>query len=169
MISYIALGSNLCDPEKQLVKAVNALCQLDACHVVGGSRLYRSAPLGPSGQPDYYNAVVALETVLSPEQLLDRLQAIENAQGRVRKERWGARTLDLDILLYGSQIIQTPRLTVPHARMHLRNFVIFPLLDLAPELILPTGESVCQLSLSLGKDGLCVESDLPLAPETALL
>ena len=146
--SYIALGSNLCNPKKQLIQAVNTLSKLEKSLIVGGSRLYKSTPLGPKDQPDYYNAVIALETALSPEQLLNKLQAIETSQGRVRKEHWGARTLDLDILLYGDLTMQTTRLTIPHAQLHLRNFVVLPLLDISPHLTLPSGQPLAQLSVS---------------------
>lgn len=95
--------------------------------------------MGPAGQPDYVNAVMAIDTVLEPHQLLTDLQAIETAQGRVRLgERWGPRTLDLDILLYGDQIMSTDRLTVPHAGLAQREFVLYPLEEIAPGLIIPS-------------------------------
>lgn len=134
---YIGLGSNLNDPVKQLQQAVSSLAKLISCHVVSVSPFYTSKPMGPQNQADYVNAVVALETSLPAEQLLDELQAIELAQGRVRLERWGARTLDLDLLLYGDQQIATERLTVPHPGMQERSFVLYPLADISPSLSIP--------------------------------
>lgn len=139
---YIALGSNLDNPLKQLQEAVKKL-QIFADFQV--SPFYGSKPLGPQDQPDYVNAVARFSTDLAPLELLDKLQQIENQQGRVRLRRWGERTLDLDILLYGDEQIQNERLTVPHIEMKNREFVIVPLYDLAPELILPTGEKVKEI------------------------
>lgn len=137
---YIGLGSNLDNPHSQLANALRALTQLPDTTMVATSTLYQSAPVGPSGQPDYLNAVVALETTLEPLPLLDHLQTIETAQGRVRKEHWGARTLDLDILLFGNEIINNPRLTIPHPYLTERNFVLYPLADISPDLQLPDGQ-----------------------------
>lgn len=142
-VAYIALGSNLGEPQQQLVDAVKALRALDPNAAV--SPFYGSKPLGPQDQPDYVNAVLKLETALSPLALLDELQRIENAQGRVRQRRWGERTLDLDLLLYDQQQIHSERLTVPHYDMHNREFVIVPLYDLSPELILPQGVALAEL------------------------
>jgi len=137
VVAYIGLGSNLSDPVMQLHRAVTALKGLDKSRVVDVSSFYRSRPMGPQDQPDYLNAVVRLETDLDPEALLDALQGIEQDQGRVRERHWGARTLDLDILLYGDEVITDKRLTVPHAGLHEREFVIYPLYELAPELVIP--------------------------------
>ncbi|MET3999326.1 2-amino-4-hydroxy-6-hydroxymethyldihydropteridine diphosphokinase [Marinobacterium sp. MBR-109] len=137
--AWIGLGSNLEDPLLQVSTALQELKQLPDTTLVAHSSLYRSDPVGPPGQPDYINAVAALDTRLEPEALLDALQAIEQVHQRVRKIHWGPRTLDLDLLLYGDQVISTPRLTVPHACMTERNFVLWPLAELAPELILPDG------------------------------
>ena len=104
--AYIALGSNLNTPVEQLHSALNAISQLPNTHLVTASSFYKSKPLGPQDQPDYVNAVAKIKTELSPLALLDELQRIENEQGRVRLRRWGERTLDLDILLYGNEIIQ---------------------------------------------------------------
>jgi 2-amino-4-hydroxy-6-hydroxymethyldihydropteridine diphosphokinase len=135
---YVALGSNLQDPESQLQAAVRALHALDGVRVAATSQVYRSAAVGPGDQPDYLNAAVALVTALPPLDLLDALQAIERRQGRVRGEHWGPRTLDLDLLLYGNQQIDLPRLTVPHPRLAERNFVLAPLADIcSPALPLP--------------------------------
>ena len=120
---YIALGSNLSDPQTQLMAALRAMNALPNTRVIAVSSFYQSQPLGPQDQPDYVNAVACLETDLAPLVLLDELQRIEHEQGRVRLRRWGERTLDLDILLYGDQILQSERLTVPHYDMHHREFV----------------------------------------------
>lgn len=140
---YVALGSNLENPVAQLVQAVKNLQRFAKNLRV--SSFYASKPLGPQDQPDYVNAVVEFETDFTPLALLDLLQKIENEQGRVRLRRWGERTLDLDILLYGDEIIQTERLTVPHYDMENREFVIVPLFELAPDLSLPNGKKLAEL------------------------
>ena len=117
---YIALGSNLANPQAQLTAALQALNALSDSRLTAVSSFYQSKPLGPQDQPDYVNAVACLETSLAPLALLDELQRIEHEQGRVRLRRWGERTLDLDILLYADHIIQSERLTVPHYDMHQR-------------------------------------------------
>jgi len=138
--AYIALGSNLQDPATQLRSAVTAINQLPDSRVERTSSIYRSAPLGTTAQPDYLNAVLLLATALPPLRLLEALQQIEQAQGRVRGERWGPRTLDLDILLYGDQKIDSPRLSVPHPAMKQRNFVLYPLFEISDaNLVLPDG------------------------------
>lgn len=129
--AYVGLGSNLDAPAEQLRSALQALDQVEATRLVAASALYTSDSLLP-GQPRYTNAVAALDTALAPLALLDALQAIENDQGRVRKERWGPRTLDLDILLFGDQVLDQPRLKVPHYHMHARPFVLYPLAELVP-------------------------------------
>lgn len=140
---YIALGSNLAKPVDQVNCALEALAHLPRTKLVVCSAFYRSKPLGPQNQPDFLNAVVALDTELPPEELLDGTQAIEQNQGRVRKlERWGPRTLDLDMLLYGDRVIHTERLTVPHYDMKNREFMLYPLAEIAPEVVFPDGESL---------------------------
>lgn len=128
---YIGLGSNLADPAEQLRSAVQALAQLPDTQLAGVSAFYQSDSLLP-GQPRYTNAVAALDSRLAPLDLLDALQAIETGQGRERLERWGPRTLDLDILLFGDRLIDEPRLKVPHYHMQARAFVLYPLAELAP-------------------------------------
>jgi 2-amino-4-hydroxy-6-hydroxymethyldihydropteridine diphosphokinase len=128
---YIGLGSNLGDSQQILSHAVERLSQLGQLRV---SRLYSSPPMGPQDQPDYLNAAVCLSTTLPPLALLDQLQHIENDMGRVRLRRWGERTLDLDLLLYAQLEMNHSRLTLPHAGLLLRDFVVLPLLDLDPEL-----------------------------------
>ena len=127
---FIGLGSNLDNPLSQLKDAVEQLKLAKGMEFIAVSGFYTSPPMGPQDQPDYVNAVAKVTTDLSAEQLLDELQKIENEQGRVRKERWGARTLDLDILLYGADVINSQRLTVPHCGISERNFVLYPLKDL---------------------------------------
>jgi len=136
---FIGLGSNLEQPQEQVQQACKALGELPDSHLVAVSSLYRSAPVGPQDQPDFINAVAILDTCLAPEALLDQLQQQEQQQGRVRHRHWGERTIDLDILLYGNQTLNTERLIIPHAELHKRSFVVIPLLELAPELVLPGG------------------------------
>jgi 2-amino-4-hydroxy-6-hydroxymethyldihydropteridine diphosphokinase len=128
---YIGMGSNLAEPAEQLRSAIEALARLPETRLAGVSAFYQSDSLLP-GQPRYTNAVAALDSRLAPLELLDALQAIETGQGRERLERWGPRTLDLDILLFGDRLIDEPRLQVPHYHMQARAFVLYPLAELAP-------------------------------------
>lgn len=147
---YLGLGANLNTPKKQLDDAIIALKNLPNSEFMACSQYYASKPMGPQDQPDYVNAVACINTFLQPEQLLDLTQAIELEHGRVRKaERWGARTLDIDILLFGEQVINTERLTVPHYGLNEREFVVYPLQEIAPELILPSGVSIKQIANNL--------------------
>lgn len=140
---YIGLGSNLAEPRRQLEAALAALARLPHCQLIAVSSLYASDPLGPPDQPRYVNAAAALDCELAPLELLDALQAIEREQGRERKaERWGPRTLDLDILLFGDLQLDEERLTVPHYHMHARAFVLYPLAEIAPDLRLPDGQAL---------------------------
>ena len=142
---YIGMGSNLADPADQLRSAIQALAQLPDSRLIGVSAFYQSDSLLP-GQPRYTNAVAAIDSSLAPLDLLDALQAIELDQGRERQERWGPRTLDLDILLFGDRLIDEPRLKVPHYHMHARPFVLYPLAELAPaSLKLSDGRTLAQL------------------------
>ena len=154
-IAYIGLGSNLATPEAQINTARNAITDLPGVSEVAFSSLYRSPPMGPQDQPDYINAVMAIKTDLSAIELLRCLQQIELDHGRVRKdERWGARTLDLDILLYGQQIIDQPDLIVPHYGLAKRAFVLYPLQEIAPELEVPGKGEMAELLASCPLDGL---------------
>ncbi len=137
--AFIALGSNLDEPEHQLQRAVAALAGLPRSRLERVSGVYSSKAVGPGDQPDYLNAVALLATELAPEALLDALQAIELAQGRERTVHWGPRTLDLDLLLYGDRSIDSERLTVPHPQMHLREFVLYPLREISNTSIVLTG------------------------------
>ena len=142
-VVYIAIGSNLASPLEQVNAAVQAIGEIPDSRIVAVSSFYRTPPLGPQDQPDYLNAAVALDTALAPEALLDHTQRIELQQGRVRKaERWGPRTLDLDIMLFGDEVINTERLTVPHYDMKNRGFMLWPLFEIAPELVFPDGETL---------------------------
>jgi 2-amino-4-hydroxy-6-hydroxymethyldihydropteridine diphosphokinase len=152
---YIGLGSNLALPEKQLRAACVSLAELPGSELIRCSSLYRSQPMGPQDQPDYVNAVALIKTTLSPDNLLQHTQLIENQQGRIRKaDRWGPRTLDLDMLLFGQQQIDNEYLTVPHCGMKQREFVLYPLFEIAPDLILPCGEELSDLVIKCPKNGL---------------
>lgn len=136
--AWVALGSNLDDPMAQVRSALGVLASSSDWRLVLASRLYRSPPWGISDQPEFINAVAALETGLAPEQLLLALQDVERAHGRRRDgPRWGPRTLDLDLLLMDDRVIRSDRLSLPHPRMHERAFVLLPLRELAPDLIVP--------------------------------
>lgn len=136
--AYIGLGSNLAEPVSQLNTARLAISSLKHVKELAFSSLYSSPPMGPQDQPDYINAVMAIETDLTAIDLLRCLQTIENSHGRVRIQRWGARTLDLDLLLYGNEQINIPDLIVPHIGIKERAFVLYPLQEIAPDLTLPT-------------------------------
>lgn len=143
---YIGIGSNLNEPIQQVELAFIELQNLTNSSLVKRSTLYRSFPLGSANQPNYINAVARLSTFLSAIELLDKLQAIENKQGRVRtSEKWGARTLDLDILLYDNQQIETERLSIPHPGIYERAFVLYPLYECVPDLVLPNGQKIYDL------------------------
>lgn len=153
---YIGLGSNLSEPRQQLRSAIEALAKLADSRLSAVSSLYLSDPLGPADQPRYNNAVVALDTSKAPLALLDALQAIEQIHGRERKaERWGPRTLDLDILLFGERLIDVPRLQVPHYHLHARAFVLYPLSEIAPSnLHFPDGRTLQELLAACPFEGL---------------
>lgn len=151
--AYIGLGSNLDHPIEQVETALQELDGLPDSRLIAASPLYRSRPLGPP-QPDYINAVAALDTGLEPIELLDQLQALEHRHKRERLEHWGPRTLDLDLLVYDALTMDHPRLQLPHPELHRRNFVLYPLADIAPELVLPRGISVEALLKTTPRDGL---------------
>lgn len=138
--AFVGLGANLGDPVAQVRLAVSALSRLPDTHVLSCSSLWRTPAWGPVKQPDYVNAVVALDTTLTPVALLAALLAIERDNGRVRgAERYGPRTLDLDLLLHGEACIDEPGVQLPHPRMTQRAFVLLPLAEIAPDLVLPCG------------------------------
>jgi len=152
--AFIGLGSNLEGPLHQLNQAIAELAALPGTTLKACSRWYSSHPVGPQDQPDYVNGAAWLRTSLSPHDLLDRLQAIEQAHGRRRLRRWGPRTLDLDLLLYGDQVLNDERLVVPHRELANRDFVLQPLLDLKPDLALPDGRSIATLRRRCPDNGL---------------
>ena len=155
ILVYIGLGSNIGLPEKQIQAACDSLAVLPDSTLIKCSSLYQSQPMGPQDQPDYVNAVALIETALSPEALLQQTQLIENQQGRIRKaNRWGPRTLDLDMLLFGQQQIDNEHLTVPHSGMKQREFVLYPLFEITPDLIFPCGEKLSDLILICPINGL---------------
>jgi 2-amino-4-hydroxy-6-hydroxymethyldihydropteridine diphosphokinase len=152
--AWIGLGSNLDDPENQVKSAFEDLRALAHCSLEAVSSLYLSPPMGPPDQPDYVNAVARLRTGMPPEALLDALQAIERRHRRVRDRHWGPRTLDLDLLLYGAQAIETQRLRVPHPGIAERSFVLYPLAELDPALVIPGLASVQELVARCAQAGL---------------
>ncbi len=135
---YIGLGSNLSRPRRQVSQALTELGGIGGCRLLAASSLYLSRPMGPPDQPEYINAVAELDSTLSPLALLAELQAIERSHGRVREgERWGPRTLDLDLLLYGDLVMESEALVLPHPGIGEREFVLHPLAEIAPGLVVP--------------------------------
>lgn len=139
-ISHIALGSNMGDREKNLKEALKYIAELPETKIIKSSAIYETEPVGEPKQRPFYNAVVKMETSLDPERLLQKLQEVEKAFGRVHKQKWGPRTLDLDILLYDQQIIAADKLTIPHPLMAERAFVLEPLAEIDPEAYHPVLE-----------------------------
>jgi 2-amino-4-hydroxy-6-hydroxymethyldihydropteridine diphosphokinase len=155
--AYIGLGANLDDPPAQLRRALQLIAASPGIVFVGHSSFYRSAPLGPGAQPDYCNAACAIDTTLSPDDLLTRLHAIEREMGRERPPvRWAPRRIDLDLLHYDRVKLKTRRLQLPHPELCHRNFVATPLAELAPELELPGIGIVANLATALGREGLAL-------------
>lgn len=152
--AYVGLGANLGDRERTLHAAVAALAEEDGIEVVAVSTLRETDPVGVGEQPRFLNGVVALETALAPRELLDRLLAIEQRFGRVRTPgEHGPRTLDLDLLLHGDAVLDEPDLTVPHPRLHERRFVLEPLAELAPGLVVPGRGDVDSMLAEAGNAG----------------
>ncbi|CAK0781657.1 2-amino-4-hydroxy-6-hydroxymethyldihydropteridinediphosphokinase [Gammaproteobacteria bacterium] len=148
MRAYVGLGSNLDCPPAQIRRALAELAQLPGSRLIGNSRFYRNPPMelpGQPEQPDYVNAVAVLDTRLPPHILLHLLLTLENRHQRVRQRRWGSRTLDLDLLLYGPLRLNRHKLTLPHPGLHLRPFVLYPLAELAPNLVIPGRGRLVQL------------------------
>lgn len=152
--AYIALGANLGDPASTVKAAFGALANLPESRIIRCSSLYRTAPVGIAEQPDFINAVVALETALAPETLLDELFELESRFGRLRAERNGPRTLDLDLLLYNDIFLDLPRLTLPHPRLHLRAFVLQPLAEIAPGINIPGRGSIAAWLPAVANQGI---------------
>lgn len=156
VVAYVALGSNLANPLAQVQRAFSELDGLPESLLLARSSLYRTAPVGPADQPDYINAVVALETRLTPRELLDALQSIERGHGRQRDgTRWGPRTLDLDILLYGDEQVTEPGLQIPHPEIAGRAFVLVPLAEVAPAgLRVPGSRTLAELVEICAREGI---------------
>lgn len=152
--AFIGLGSNLDDPVRQVRRGIAALRALGATRVVACSSLYRSRPLGDADQPPYVNAVVSVETRLDARALLARLHGIESAQGRERGARWASRTLDLDLLVHGDAIERAPDLSLPHPGIATREFVLIPLYEIAPALVVPGLGPIAPLALACERRGL---------------
>lgn len=152
-IAYIGIGSNLDNPFKQIQQAIASIRAIPDSRVLRVSKMYRSQPV-PANQPDFLNAALQLETALSPPALLAALQHIEKMQKRVKTENWGPRTIDLDILLFDQLNLCSPELTIPHPFLLVREFVIYPLSDIAPDLMLHTGENVASLRATLDPRGI---------------
>ncbi len=151
---YLGLGSNLETPVEQLREARLAISAIEGISEMAFSSLYSSPPMGSKNQPDYVNAVMAIETDLSPLKLLAAMQNIENEQGRIRQERWGARTLDIDILLFGDEVLDFSELCVPHYGMTERAFVLYPLFEISPDLQIPKHGKLADLVAHCPLDGL---------------
>lgn len=163
VIAAVGLGSNLSEPSRQLRAALAALAAVPHTRLLASSSLYLNPPMGPPDQPDYVNAAALLSTTLSALDFLDQLQAIESAQGRVRSgERWGPRTLDLDLLLWGRERIEHPRLQVPHRGLHERAFVLYPLAEIDPDLWVP-GRGALRELIAACPDGGLVRIEPPPA------
>lgn len=154
MRAFIGLGSNLADPAAQVQTAVADIEKLAGVQLINCSSLYKSPPMGPQDQPDYINAVVEIETDLSAHDLLDHLQMIEQRHGRVRQRHWGERTLDLDLLIFGDSRIDDARLQVPHPGIAQRSFVLYPLAEIAPELVISDLGEINALLKHCSVDGL---------------
>ena len=152
VMAYIGLGSNMDDPVARIASAVLAIKQFPGTTLLRYSSCYCSKPVGPQGQPDYINAVAQVDTRLTAEQMLGYMQAVENQQGRVRTERWGPRTLDLDLLLFDDLVLQSATLTVPHPEMHKREFVLYPLFEIAPDIEIPGQGHIKHLLRGLDPD-----------------
>jgi len=152
VVAYIGLGSNLDHPEARIASAIQSITQIPETTLLRCSSCYRSRPLGPQDQPDFINAVAQVDTRLTAERLLECLQAIEKQQGRVRTRRWGPRTLDLDLLLFGDIVLRSDTLTVPHPEMHRRAFVLYPLHEIAPDIEIPGQGRIRQLLRGIDPD-----------------
>lgn len=153
--AYVAIGSNLANPAQQVASAFDRMSSIRETLVLARSRLYRTAPLGPQDQPEFVNACAGLLTQLAAEALLAALRDIERAMGKVPPPvRWGPRVIDLDLLMLGAEQYEGPELTLPHPRMHERNFVLYPLADIAPTARVPGKGRVADLAQRVGQQGL---------------
>jgi 2-amino-4-hydroxy-6-hydroxymethyldihydropteridine diphosphokinase len=153
--AYVAIGSNLNSPRERALEAMDRLAPLSGAPLLR-SQLYLSQPMGPQDQPDFINAAVGLLTQASPRELLDELLGIERRMGRNRQERWGPRVIDLDLLWMVDAAVEEPGLTVPHPGVSIRNFVLYPLADIAPTMKIPEYGTVLDLKRSVGGTGISV-------------
>ncbi len=144
---YLSLGSNLGDRATNLADALHRLRDHPQLQILKVSSLYQTAPVGPQAQPDFHNIVAQFQADCPPEELLEIVQQVEQKMGRVRGERWGPRNVDIDILLFGNEVIDTPQLQVPHPQMMQRQFVLVPLAEIAPELVLPNGQTAADAAI----------------------
>lgn len=151
-VAYIGIGNNLGDKERFIQRALDALSHMTGINLLRVASLYETAPWGNTDQDWYLNTVAEIDTTFSPRELLSTLLSIENNLGRTREEKWGPRTMDLDLLLYGSKVINNPHLRVPHPRMTERAFVLVPLAELCPDLVLPNGLGVKELAEETSKN-----------------
>jgi 2-amino-4-hydroxy-6-hydroxymethyldihydropteridine diphosphokinase len=154
--AYVAIGSNLNHPQTRVLEAFERLAALHSTRLVLRSRLYQTRPMGPQDQPNFVNAAAGLLTQSGARELLDELLGIEQAMGRNREERWGPRVIDLDLVWLLGETIDEPGLTVPHPGVSMRNFVLYPLADIAPTLAIPGHGKVLELMQSVGSDGISV-------------
>lgn len=161
--AFVAFGANLGDPAAAFALALARLDALPGTRVVAKSALYRTAPVGVGAQPDYINAVIALDTMLDARTLLDALLDIEHGGGRTRDFHMAPRTMDLDLLLHGDRVIDEPGLQVPHPRMHLRAFTLVPLAEIAPDTLIPGIGTVAALLPTVGDQA--IERIIPAAPD----
>jgi 2-amino-4-hydroxy-6-hydroxymethyldihydropteridine diphosphokinase len=154
--AYVAIGSNLELPCERVLEAMERLAALGAPNTVLRSHLYLSRPMGPQDQPDYINAAVGLLTQHSPQKMLAGLLDIERSMGRTRRERWGPRVIDLDLVWMVDAAVDEPGLTVPHPGVSIRNFVLYPLADIAPTIKIPGFGTVLDLKLKVGGGGISI-------------
>jgi 2-amino-4-hydroxy-6-hydroxymethyldihydropteridine diphosphokinase len=154
--AYVAIGSNLEHPRERVLEAMQRLEALSAAATLMRSHLYLSRPMGPQDQPDYINAVAGLLTQHTPQELLARLLDIERSMGRTQRERWGPRVIDLDLLWMVDAAVDEPGLKVPHPGVSTRNFVLYPLADIAPTMKIPGIGTVLDLKHSVGGDGISI-------------
>ena len=154
--AYVAIGSNLQSPRDRVLEAMTHIAALSTVRTLLGSRLYLSRPMGPQDQPDFVNAAVGFLTTLSPRELLTELLEIERRMGRNRQERWGPRVIDLDLIWMLDAVVAEPGLTVPHPGVSIRNFVLYPLADIAPTIKIPGMGTVLDMKHGVGGEGISV-------------
>ena len=154
--AYVAIGSNLQSPRERVLEGMTHIAALSTVRTLLGSRLYLSRPMGPQDQPDFVNAAAGFLTTLSPRELLTELLEIERRMGRNRQERWGPRVIDLDLIWILDAVVAEPGLTVPHPGVSIRNFVLYPLADIAPTIKIPGMGTVLDMKHSVGGEGISV-------------